>query len=78
MSDFDKLKADLERMRDELRLKMHLASMDAKEEWNDLEQKWQSFSDRAEMNKSAEGLGAALGDLGDELKAAYQRLRKAL
>lgn len=78
MSDFDKLKADLERIRDEIRLKMHLASMEAKEEWDELEGKWQSFSDRSEMNKSAEGVGAAMGVLGEELKQAYIRLRKAL
>ena len=78
MSDFDKLKADLERIRDEVRLKMHLASMEAKEEWTELEGKWQSFSDRAEVDKSKEGLGAALGEVGEELKQAYRRLRNAL
>jgi hypothetical protein len=78
MSDFEELKADLERIRDEIRLKLHLASMDAKDEWHDLEGKWQSFSERAEMHKTAEGLGAALGDVGEELKQAYRRLRKAI
>ena len=78
MSDFDKLIADLKRARDEIKLKLHLASLDVKEEWGELEGKWQSFSERAEMHRSADGVGAALGSLGEELKQAYQRIRKAL
>lgn len=78
MADFESLKAELQRARDEIKLKLHLASMEVKEEFDGLEQKWQAFSERAEMNKSADGLGTALSSLGEELKRAYQRIRKAL
>lgn len=78
MSDFDRLVEDLKKARDEIKLKLHLASMDAKEEWTDLEQKWDEFSTRADMNRSAEGVGDALDQLGGELKQAYQRFRNAL
>ena len=70
--------ADLKRARDEINLKLHLASLEVKDEWGDLEGKWQSFSERAEVHRSADGVGAALGSLGEELKQAYQRIRKAL
>ena len=78
MSDLDSLIADLKRARDEINLKLHLASLEVKDEWGDLEGKWQSFSERAEVHRSADGVGAALGSLGEELKQAYQRIRKAL
>lgn len=78
MSDFDRLVEDLKKARDEIKLKLHLASMDAKDEWEDLEQKWDEFSTRADMNRSAEGVGDALDQLGGELKQAYLRFRNAL
>lgn len=78
MSDLDSLIADLKRARDEINLKLHLASLEVKDEWGDLEGKWQSFSERAEVHRSADGVSAALGSLGEELKQAYQRIRKAL
>ena len=78
MSDFDLLLEDIKRARDEIKLRMHLASMEVKDEWNDLEGKWKDFSDRAEMEQSAEGLGSAFSQLGDELKQAYVRIRNAL
>ncbi len=46
--------------------------------WNDLERKWKDFSDRAEMEQSAEGLGSAFSQLGGEFKQAYVRIRNAL
>lgn len=78
MSDFDLLLEDIKRARDEIKLRVHLASMEVKDEWNDLEGKWKDFSDRAEMEQSAEGLGSAFSQLGDELKQAYVRIRNAL
>lgn len=78
MNDFDRLFDDLKKARDEIKLQLHLASMEAKEEWEDLENKWQAFSSRADMDKSYEGVSDALSGLGDELKQAYLRFRNAL
>lgn len=78
MSDFDDLVADLKRKRDELRLKIHLASKDAQTEWEELEEKMQEFSSRAELGKTGEDLGSALGKLGEELKLGYKRIHKAI
>jgi vacuolar-type H+-ATPase subunit D/Vma8 len=78
MSEFDDLVADLKQKRDELRLKMHLASKEAQDEWEELEEKMQEFSSRAELGKTSEGLGDALGKLGEELKMGYKRVRDAI
>jgi len=78
MSDFDRLKEDLKKARDEIHLKLHLASMEAKDEWDELERKWQDFSTRAEVDKTSEGLGGAFDNLGQELKQAYTRFAGAL
>ena len=78
MGEFDDLVADLKQKRDELRLKIHLASKEAQDEWEDLEEKMQEFSSRAELGKTSEGLGDALGKLGEDLKMGYKRVRNAI
>lgn len=78
MPDVADMKRDLKRLRDELQLKMHLASMEAKEEWQELEGKWERFSSRARLEDSAEGVGDALEQLGEEIKRGYKRLGAAL
>lgn len=78
MSDFDDLVADLKQRRDELRLKIHLASKEAQDEWEELEEKMEKFSSRAKLDKTGEGIGDALGKVGEELKLGYQRIRNAI
>ena len=78
MGDFEDLVADLKQKRDELRVKIHLASKEAQDEWEELEEKMQEFSSKAELGKTTEGLGDALGKLGQELKLGYKRIRSAI
>ena len=78
MGEFDDLVAELKQKRDELRLKIHLASKEAQDEWEELEEKMQEFSSRAELGKTSEGVGDALGKLGEELKMGYKRVRNAI
>jgi len=78
MGEFEDLVADLKQKRDELRLKIHLASKEAQDEWEELEEKMQDFSSKAELGKTTEGLGNALGKLGQELKLGYKRIRSAI
>ena len=78
MADLHDLNRDLKKLRDELELRMHLASMEAKQEWEELDSKWQSFSSRAQLGDSAESVGDALQLLGEELKNGYKRLKVAL
>ena len=78
MSEFDDLVDDLKQKRDELRVKIHLASKEAQEEWEELEEKMKEFSSRAELGRTSEGIGDALGKVGEELKLGYQRIRNAI
>ncbi len=78
MSDFDDLIDDLKQKRDELRVQMNLASKEVKEEWEELEGRTRKFLARAEIARTGEGVGDALGDLGEELKKGYQRIRDAI
>jgi hypothetical protein len=78
MTDTHDLKRDIKKLRDELQLKMHLASMEMKEEWRELEDKWQKFSSKTGLEESASALGGSLEALGEELKNSYKRFRAGL
>ncbi|MCT2398324.1 hypothetical protein [Novosphingobium mangrovi (ex Huang et al. 2023)] len=78
MTDWDELKADVERFRDEARVQAHLASKDAQDQWAELEDKWHEFARKAELAKSGEGIRSAIEVLGDELKQAYERIKKSV
>lgn len=73
----------LKQQRDELQVQLHLAKADAKDEWARLEAQWDAIKPRleaacAEVGKTAESVGAALGMAIDELKKGYDRLRNRL
>ena len=78
MVDASKFFDDLKTKRDELALQMHLASKEAKDEWEKLEGQWKEFSHNADFDKTAGGISEAMKSLGHELKEGYERLRKAL
>ncbi len=81
--EIDELIETLKRQRDELNLQIRLASMEAREEWAQAEQTWEKFRARTDelgavgKDASRDVLTAA-GLLGDELKTAYEKLRKTL
>ena len=73
----------LKQQRDQLRVKLHLAKADAKEEWARLEKQWEEMrpkldAAREEAGKTAESVGVALSLAMEELKKGYERLRKRL
>ena len=85
MSDLDEVLEQLKQKRDELRVQMHLASKEIQDEWEDLEEKMEDFSAKAkkfaedaELKETGAGLGGALGQVGHEIKAGYDRIRDAL
>ena len=78
MSHIDSLIEELKQARDELRLQIHLGSKELQDEWAKLEPKWNKFIEEADLEESAERLGAATRTLGEELKQAYERVRSAL
>ena len=78
MSEFDELIADLKQKRDELRVKMHLASREVQDEWQELEEKMDDFSKKAQLEETGKGLSSAVGQLGQEIKLGYERLWQAV
>jgi hypothetical protein len=78
MTDLNKLADDLKRLRDEIKLKIHLGTMEAQDEWAGLEKRWKAFREKAELERTADDLGDTMKKLGTDLKVAYERIRKAL
>jgi len=73
------LKQDLAQTRDELRVKMHLAKADARDEWEELEGKWHDFERKWDTVEDAaedvaQDVGQALARLGAEIKSGYKRI----
>jgi vacuolar-type H+-ATPase subunit D/Vma8 len=78
MSEFDDLISELKQKRDELRVQIHLATKEAQDEWQELDEKMDDFVSRADLGRTGEGIGDALEKLGDELKLGYERIRDAI
>tara|TARA_R110002020_G_scaffold136630_17_gene304814 strand:- start:30617 stop:30853 length:237 start_codon:yes stop_codon:yes gene_type:complete len=78
MSDIKKMTEDLKQNYDEIKLKVHLGSKEAQDEWTELQDRWHHFESQANLKKSKEDLGDAFEILGAELKDAFGRIRKAL
>ncbi|EQB12986.1 MULTISPECIES: hypothetical protein [Sphingobium] len=78
MSKIDELKSDLSRLRDEAKVQVELGKMELREEWNELEAKWNHFVAEARLQESKEQVKASLAALAEELRKAYQRLKSAL
>ncbi len=81
--EFDKLVERLKTERDEINLKMHLASMDAKEEFAEAEKKWGQIKVKA--TEIADGAVETSDEyiakakiVGEELKETYRRIAKRL
>ena len=69
----------LEKERDELRLKMHLAKADARDEWEKLEERWHVL--RAKMSDVSESASeastdvkGAASDLAEEIRKGYRKI----
>ena len=78
MADVDDMLADLKQKRDELRVRMHLASKEAQDEWEELEEKMEEFVAKSRLRQTGKGVGDALGKLGQELKQGYRNIRDAI
>lgn len=87
MSDFDdrmeRFVAKLREERDELRVRAHLLRAELRDEWEDVEHKWHELEPRLERlreasRNSADEIGAAAEQLGEEIARAYRRIRQAM
>ena len=73
----------LRKQREELSVKMHLASMEVRDEWEEVEEKWEEFTAKSkqfykEVEPSLGEIRTALSLLGSELEAGYQKIKSAL
>ena len=69
--------------RDELRVRLHLARAEVRDDWHALEQRWEHFESRVRATRHAVATsradtGAALELLGQELRKGYARVRRAV
>ena len=74
---------DVKRQRDEVRVRLHLARAEAKDEWDRLEAKFEHVRGKLqvvgrEAGKAAEDVGSALRLAVEELQRGYQRVRQLL
>ena len=85
MEDIKKMieekKAQIEQLRDEIKLQAHLGKEDAKDELEKLEKEYESFLVKIkpftdEVEQTLGSTGEALGLAADELKAGYERISK--
>ena len=79
----DRAVDELKQIRDELELQLHLASADARNEWEKLETRWNELRGKLEVvgdaaDETAGNVGEALDRVASELKKGYQRIRDLL
>jgi chromosome segregation ATPase len=66
-------------MRDELQLKLHLASMDAKDEWDKTESRWDDLKEKLDeigddAVETTDELLEEAKNIGSEIQTAYTKL----
>jgi len=74
---------DLRTTRDELRVRVHLGKMGAKEQWEQVEKQWQHVESKLKIvgeagREIAEDVGEAANLAIEEVKDGYAKLRKLL
>lgn len=81
--DFENLLNKLNTEREEINLKLHLASLEARDEFEQAEKQWQQVKNKAaeiadESVETSEEFIAKAKIVGEELKETYQRITKRL
>lgn len=74
---------ELGRQGDELKLKLHLATADARDEWAKLEEKWEDLKGKLDTvcetaEDVSEDIAAAVKQLLVEIEKGYERIRSLL
>lgn len=74
---------DLKRERDELQVKLHLAKMEASDEWTELQVKLTKLDSKAKelggvTAQASEDIGAAAKLLVEEISSGFKRIAKKL
>jgi DNA gyrase/topoisomerase IV subunit B len=82
-NEFEGLVSKLNVEREELQLKLHLAGMEAKQEFEEAEKQWQQIKTKAseiadDSIETSEEFIAKAKIIGEELKDSYHRIAKRL
>lgn len=82
-ADFENLISKLNVEREQLQLKLHLAGMEAKDEFDSAEKTWQMIKHKAseiadESIETSEDFIAKAKIVGEELRESYNRISKRL
>ena len=74
--DLEDTRNDLKRMADEIRVKLHLAGLDAKDAWDEIQPRLQDFEKR--FDAKADEVGEELKALGGEIKQRLLNIKDKL
>lgn len=83
LKELNKFADGLEQLRDEIKVQLHLASLESKQEWEQAEKQRDHFLAKLneitkETSGSKEGLVEKAEMIGEELKSSYQRIKDKL
>ncbi|MGR9114792.1 MAG: hypothetical protein ACU85E_03440 [Gammaproteobacteria bacterium] len=83
LKELENLTDKIKHQRDELQVQMHLASMEAKDEWEKAEEKWDDFTDKVseikdDTRETTEELVKTAKVIGEEISQAYKRIVERL
>lgn len=83
MKDFESMMKNLEQSRDELKLHAHLFNADLKDEWNQLEGKWERFASEVRpavraAREAQENISEANKLLMEEIRIGFKNIKAKL
>ncbi|HYE36884.1 hypothetical protein [Methylocaldum sp.] len=78
--ELEKFRDGLLQQRDELRVQINLAKLEAQEEWSKTEEKLEEFKTRLagvadEAKDASEDVWTSVKMLGEEIRSAYERIK---
>lgn len=81
--DIEALLEGLKQQRDSIRVQLHLAKAEVREEWDDLERQWEHLRAKAgvvgrEVKGTSQDVFEATKLVAEELKRGYDRIRSRL
>ena len=81
--DIDDITESLKQQKDEIKLQIHLAKAEARDEWPELEKKFNEFMSKAdalrkEASDASGDVFAAAKVVADEVKRGFDRIRKLM
>jgi|GEM_PF-206721 len=81
--ELEKFRDGLIQQRDELRVQINLAKLEAQEEWNKTEEKLEEFKNKLagvadEAKDASEDVWTGVKMLGEEIRSAYERIKSRL